>query len=324
MKKKKCVELVMAATVVCSVLTSKGNDDLNRSSGDEIIKHPVIHLLDGVPFAFDGDTIYDMIIVNAKIFRLQHGAKNKETGQLEGIYTFEGQKHSLHSLAELELSYDSQLAQAKEQLENKYVNFATFEPEWNTKEKEIVKKFDADLEEAVHPKDRHVSHETARRLERVNRRELQEALEKEKDILKRKHMSNAQAFDKEFAPHKQEYENKIATIQPIFMHIRDDFINLMRPFISLAKGSKHFMLELIYDWSKLKQGKKDSLLLRWDETKEGEEETSYLRDMTRLQYLDSFCADQRSLVKTIVHSCPKGYKQFQELRAKQQEANAKK
>ena len=183
MKKKTLYTLAgLSSLLVCSLntITNDGND-LTRAVGDEIIKHPVIHLLDGIPFAFDGETIYDMIILNAKIFRLQHGAKNKETGILEGLYTFNGQKHTLHSLAELELSYDHELATKKEELETAYVKASSFAQEWTNKEKEIVKKFDDDLENEIHPKDRHVSSETARRLTRLNRRALQEELDKEKN-----------------------------------------------------------------------------------------------------------------------------------------------
>lgn len=323
MTAKNLNHILMAILLLVGSKTSHADvhHDLGHLSGDQILKNPIIHLLDGVPFAFDGDTIYDMIIVNAKIFKLQYGTKNKETGQFEGMYTFNGEKHSLHSLAELELSYDHDLAQKIEQLEKKYVNFSSFEQEWKTKEKEVIKEYDDELEKEIHPKDRNVSHETARKLERINRRELDEELNKEKGLLKKKHMSDVKAYEQEYAVAKKEYDQRQAALQPIFLTIREDFGNLMKPFMSLAKGSKHFMLELIYEWSTLKQGRKDSPLLRWDETDEGAEESSFYRDMVRVHYLDAFCTDQRSMIKTIVHSCPKGYKQFQELRAKQQKQN---
>ncbi len=70
----------------------------------------MIHFLDDKPFGITAKTIQTMLLARREIKKLQFGEQTKK-GLIEGHYIFEGKKQSIHSLALLESSYETEFYQ---------------------------------------------------------------------------------------------------------------------------------------------------------------------------------------------------------------------
>ncbi len=102
-------------------------------------------------------------------------------------------------------------------------------------------------------------------------------------------------------------------------YIVEEFIALSQPFLADARGAKKDMMALITEWAN-KTSRKDSYLLAWGASKEGEE-TMVVR--TKIQYvrdLEQFFADLVYFLETLMRSCPIATAQFKELLKKDQQA----
>lgn len=90
------VKKLLGCLTICSLYAN------NVKDGHPILlKSPVLHLIDGIPYAMDEYAIYDMIMIGHAIRELQNGKKDK-TGQLSGKYEFDGRQVTLKELVELE------------------------------------------------------------------------------------------------------------------------------------------------------------------------------------------------------------------------------
>ena len=75
-------------------------------NGATPLTNGILKLIDGVPFAMDGYMIWNMTHIRYGIKRIQFGVINKETQKLDGLYLFNNEQHTLHSLAKLRVKAD--------------------------------------------------------------------------------------------------------------------------------------------------------------------------------------------------------------------------
>lgn len=66
-----------------------------------LLENEVLHIVDGNPLAINGTTIGMMLHLRSELGKRRQGAKGTD-GKLTGMYTYEGVKHTLKSLIELE------------------------------------------------------------------------------------------------------------------------------------------------------------------------------------------------------------------------------
>lgn len=66
------------------------------------LENPIIHALDGVTSAFDGNTIAGIMDVRKKLHVLHLGELDKETKKRVGSFVLNGKKYSIHELAIIE------------------------------------------------------------------------------------------------------------------------------------------------------------------------------------------------------------------------------
>lgn len=106
---------------------------------------------------------------------------------------------------------------------------------------------------------------------------------------------------------KSEMEKK--EFQKLLLELKDSFMNLTRPFLNDARGTRQQMYELIKE-SCYKRKRFDCLLLNW--IGDNEEESSFKKNVTSFRILDIFCSDLTNFLKDLLYSCPKARAKFKE------------
>lgn len=104
--------------------------------------------------------------------------------------------------------------------------------------------------------------------------------------------------------------------------IIEEFVELSQPFLADARGAKKDMMALITEWS-IKAARKDSHLLEWGASKEGEETQVVRTKIKTIKEFDQFCCDLVYFLETLMRSCPIATEQFKEL-LKQEQAQVQK
>jgi len=105
-------------------------------------------------------------------------------------------------------------------------------------------------------------------------------------------------------------------LNPVLKLAKEDFIKWVMQFLGESRGAKLQMFMLI-DESCRKRKRYDSLLLRWANAPEGEEEHQFEKDIANFQVFDVFCTDLVNFLEDLMNSCPKAKAQFQEILRKQ-------
>lgn len=100
---------------------------------------------------------------------------------------------------------------------------------------------------------------------------------------------------------------------------KKDLHNYVKPFISTINSVKYQLLELIKESCK-KRGIDTTLLLRWSEAAQGEEERIFNEDVTSFTLYNRFCTDLLNFLMDLVNSCPKARAQYKLLCDKVQKA----
>ncbi len=89
----------------------------------------------------------------------------------------------------------------------------------------------------------------------------------------------------------------------------DDFVAIMQPFITQARGSKAITITLMEEWAQLHERTK-SFILNWSRQKEGTEIDMFREGIDSFEKLNQFCSDLVSFIQDLIQSCPKGWKQY--------------
>lgn len=112
-------------------------------------------------------------------------------------------------------------------------------------------------------------------------------------------------------------QKRLEELKKHFQTIKEEFIELVKPFLADARGAKEQMLVLITEWS-VKAKRQESQLLNWSSTKEGEETTAVYGKLTTVKAFDQFCADLLYFLETLLRSCPKACAHFKQVMEQKQ------
>ncbi len=115
-------------------------------------------------------------------------------------------------------------------------------------------------------------------------------------------------------------QKRLASLQELFGTIKDEFIDLVKPFLADARGAKGQMIVLISEWAS-KAGRQDSQLLNWSTTREGEETTAVYSKIHTVKAFDQFVADLLYFLETLLRSCPKACAHFKQVMEQKQQQN---
>lgn len=102
-----------------------------------------------------------------------------------------------------------------------------------------------------------------------------------------------------------------ANLEEILTHAKADFIVQSKEFIESGRGAKNIMIVLIQEDCQ-KRHRTDSYLLEWAKTKEGQESTSFERQIKTFNDYYHFLTDLANFLLDLVHSCPKAEAQFKD------------
>lgn len=283
------------------------------------LTNAVLKLLDGVPFALDGATIWDMMRIRYGIKKIQVGIFNSETKEFEGTYLFQGKLCSLHALAVHERTVDSTYNTKKIELESLYIgesDYALYCDELKEAQKELEKKYHEDhleLQQVVERtlEDEHVVHEQLLMQETFNN-DLQYALCEQEELIKSNYIQDLDAYKQAMSVLKKEQDAYQQELAPVFIKVKEDVLKVLAPFSKKIKGAKKFLYKLVEEFCQKRQ-KPQSFLLNWATIADGQEFVIFNKTMTNCNMLDSFSTDLTMFLKDVIDSCPKGWQQFLEL-----------
>jgi hypothetical protein len=95
----------------------------------------------------------------------------------------------------------------------------------------------------------------------------------------------------------------------LLLTAKNDLATIAEPFMQRARGTKHFLLPILTDWSK-KRTREASLLLKWHHEEEGKELEIFRQDITSFNKLKGFCDDLVLFMEDLMYNCPKGFNQL--------------
>jgi hypothetical protein len=95
------------------------------------------------------------------------------------------------------------------------------------------------------------------------------------------------------------------------------FEGISDPYLEQAKSAKPLMIQLIKDWSILRN-KPHSHLLGWSHTN-GDEKEQFKKNVNTAAKLLDFCEDLRIFMFDLMHTCEKSFNEFKENYIKQRE-----
>lgn len=107
-----------------------------------------------------------------------------------------------------------------------------------------------------------------------------------------------------------------AELQKVLHEIKKDFIAATKPFINQIQQQKSLVMKLMVE-SCERRGVPNSSMLNWGETQAGHEEESFEKLIPNLTAMNKFLNELGNFMGDIFQSCPKGYKQYEEIIRKQ-------
>jgi hypothetical protein len=284
------------------------------------LTNPILKFLDGIKFAIDGTTIWEMMIIRHGIKKIQYGVLDKETGSYGGMYLFQGIYHSLHSLAELARALEEERAQQKSQLEQQFIDaqarVACLE-ELTTMTTTLEEKFLQDCDEQLCVIERTLEQDESIVDEQILMQEslyrsYQHEIQHQEELIIQKYITNQEAYHDAYMRVQQEYEDTEKDLARVFTRVKHDVLNVLAPFRKKMALAKKFLHQLVYEFCR-KHKLSSSFLLHWTTIADGHEFVIFNRTMTDCKILDAFCCDLTSFLKDVIESCPKGWQQFLEL-----------
>lgn len=115
-----------------------------------------------------------------------------------------------------------------------------------------------------------------------------------------------------------EDQKRLAAVKQLLQSVKEEFIELVKPFLADARGAKAQMVVLITEWS-VKAHRQDSHLLHWSHTKEGDETSAVYSKLTTFKTFDQFCCDLIYFMETLLRSCPKACAHFKQIMEQKQQ-----
>ncbi len=284
------------------------------------LTNPILKFLDGITFAIDGTTIWEMMVIRHGVKKILYGVLNKETGSYEGVYLFQDGYHSLHSLAEFERTLEEKRAYQKNQLDQQFIDaqaHAACLEELSTMTTTLEEKFLQDCEEQLCVIERTLEQDESIVREQILLQEslyrsYQHEIEHQEELIIEKYITNKEAYHDASMRVQQEYEVIENELAEIFTQIKQDVLNVLAPFRKKMELAKKFLQKLVDEFCRNhKRG--SSFLIHWTMIADGQEFVIFNRTMTGCNILNAFCYDLTSFLKDIIESCPKGWQQFLEL-----------
>lgn len=283
------------------------------------LSNAVLKLLDGIPFALDGATIWDMMRIRHGIKKVQFGMLNPETKTYEGKYVFQGRRYTLHSLAEYERATDAAYYTKKYALECHYIDknaYEQYQEELAEVLEALEKKFEDECLERQEVVERTVEDEHVVR-EQISMEEAlyvqyQDEITEQEETLKRSYIQDIDGYEAAYTKLKKEHDAYRDDLAPVFMVAKEDVLKILQPFSKKMMGAKKFLFKLVEEFCQ-KRNRPKSFLLHWSTIADGQEFVIFNKTMTSCKILDEFSTDLTNFLKDVIDSCPRGWQQFLEL-----------
>jgi hypothetical protein len=280
-----------------------------------MLTNSILKRIDGVPYMMDGATIRDILHVRREGRKIHYGLPNKQTRKMEGKYTYQGERYSIHQLAEIEREIDQWYAEEQRQLDQRHLRCQELDQDIDRSLHSLRTSLKEELEEGLEQIQAHGAkdaEEAELRMRRKFLKRLGKRSKKIKEELCTKYGGSDSSYKEATRELKMTYDAKLQPLNECLLIAREDFKDINRPYLQQLHGTKSFLQRLVID-SCMKRKRYDSFLLKWAEVPEGQEFRELDATMTRIQFLDIFLEDLSNFFEDLVHSCPQGWKQYLEL-----------
>ncbi len=101
-------------------------------------------------------------------------------------------------------------------------------------------------------------------------------------------------------PYDEKTQHDIATV---LNACKEQFVDMTADFLEIAQMMKGFLVELIEEFCE-KEGRQDSLLLKWMDL-ENDEVEMFRQNVLTFEALNQFCADLSHFQHDLMRNCPK-------------------
>lgn len=271
--------------------------------------------LDDKPMGLDATTLGDVLHVRRGIRKILFGTQDPVTKKFVGFYMFDGQKRTLHWLADYERSLTKEFMSQKAELEKKFVSRDAFNAEWVKEDKIFEKEFEKKVFEQLEHIKRSFSdpddceYQVTKMQREATTQHEQYMLAKKEEVMV-KHIKNRDEYYKQLKRITDAYQQKMATLLPCLKMAINDFIVANEPFALKMEGTKSMMLILVEEFC-LKYRRPYSFLLEWSNVPEGQEVVAFHRKMTSCTALDEFCLDLAGFLEALYRSCEKARAKYE-------------
>jgi hypothetical protein len=100
-------------------------------------------------------------------------------------------------------------------------------------------------------------------------------------------------------------------LQELLKKAKLEVMDLLRPFVDVVGATRWIVTPILEEWIEKRQ-KTSTLLIKWKDCP-GTEEVLFNKMIQSFVSLTRFCTDLRIFLGDLIHNCPKGYAQFEEL-----------
>lgn len=111
---------------------------------------------------------------------------------------------------------------------------------------------------------------------------------------------------------ESDYNNNIPeALSELLKKLKTDLAQITDPNLESGRGSKHFMRILIHEWA-TKANKLNSLVVRWSDLPESDDQETFRKTLTSFKLTDSYCTDLLQFLAVLKRSCPKASKLYED------------
>ncbi len=283
------------------------------------LSNAVLKLLDGIPFALDGATIWDMMRIRHYIKIVQFGKLDPETNSYEGKYLFNGKRCTLHDLARYERSTDAEFKAKKYELESRYMDADSYQC-YQEERAKVITQLESHFEQERLERqlvvertldDEQLVLEQLAMEESLHEYYFNEITEQD-EMLKRSYIQDVENYEVAYTKLKKEQQAYREDLAPLYLMAKEDVLKILTPFSKKMAGAKKFLFKLVEEFCQ-KRSRPKSFLLLWSTIADGQEFVIFNKTMTSCIILDEFSTDLTHFLKDVIDSCPKGWQQFLEL-----------
>ncbi len=240
--------ITLTLVIFCSIEPLFG---VSQPTNKPKLTSPIIKWLDNKPLALDCTAMGDILHVRRELRKIQFGIQDRTTKEFVGFYLLEGAMRTLRWLAQYEKALEQELAEQKEVLHKKYLNYELYKKELTAVETEVENSYAHKCSECHTQLARAIKdaeeceYEIMKATRRLMKEKGQACIQKTEEVRK-KYTKDTVAYDGELRTLTDGYQQKVSLLKACLLAAKQDFVKANEPFSAKMEGTKQMLLKLIF------------------------------------------------------------------------------